>query len=89
MVKKFINVCFLIILIHVFGQFVITLTHPRGISTIIIISKKQMFNIFLLVFNVTYFMENKQGKVKDSYTKSTDSTETIMEAKERIFNDLH
>jgi len=80
MVKKFINVCFLIILIYDFEQVVIIFTHPDGINTIIIISKKQMFNILLLVFNATHFVKNKRGREKDNYAKSIDSTETIIEA---------
>jgi len=89
MVKKFINVCFLIISVYIFGQVVIIFTPPDGINTIAIISKKQMFNILLSVFNATHFVKNKRGRVKDNYAKSTDSTETIIEAEERIFNNLH
>jgi len=89
MVKKFINVCFLIILVYDFEQVVIILTHPNGINTIIIILKKQMFNILLSVFNTTHFVKNKRGRVKDNYAKLTDSTETIMETEERNLNNLH
>ncbi len=89
MVKKFINVCFLLILVYDFGQVVITFTHPDGINTIIIISKKQMFNILLSVFNAIHFMKNKRGREKDNHAKLTDSTETIMKAEERILNNLH
>ena len=84
MVKKFINVCFLIILVHDFGQVVIIFTHPDGINTIIIISKKQMFNILLSVFNAIHFVKNKRGRVKDNYAKSSDSAKTTIKTEKRI-----
>jgi hypothetical protein len=89
MVKKFINVCFLIISIHVFRQIVIIFTPSDGIITNIILSRNQMFNILLTVFNTTHLVKNKQGSIKHIYVKSTDSIETITEAEKRIINNLY
>ncbi len=89
MVKKFINVCFLIISVYVFRQNVIIFTHSDGINMNFIISKKQMFNILLTVFNTTYYAKNKRGKEKLVYAKLTNLTDTITEAEGRIIFYLH
>ena len=89
MVKKFINVCFLIISIHVFRQDVIILTHSDVITMNNIISKKQMFDILLTVVSTTDVVKKKPGSVKIIYAKSTHSVETTREAEKNNLSYLH
>ena len=80
MVKKFINVCFLIISVYVFRQNVIIFTHSDGINMNFIISKKRMFNTLLTVINMTHLVKNMLRKTKNIHSKSVNSAETSIEA---------
>ena len=89
MVKKFINVCFLIISIHAFIQGVIILTHSDVINMNNMISKKQMFDILLTVVSTTDVVKKKPGSVKIIHAKSTYSVETTREAEKTNLSYLH
>jgi len=80
MVKKFINVCFLIISVYVFRQNVIIFTHSDGINMNFIISKKRMFNTLLTVINMTHLVRNMLRRTKNIYLKSVNLAETSTEA---------
>jgi len=80
MMKKFINVCFLIISVYVSRQNVIIFTHSDGINMNFIVSKKQMFNTLLTVINMTHLVRNMLRRTKNIYLKSVNSIETSTEA---------
>ena len=75
--------------VYVFGQVMIILTHSDVININIFISKKQMFNNLLTVFNMIHFMKNKPGSVNYFYLKSINSAESPPEAEKGTFNNQH